>query len=531
MDFGTFIQQPFAAQGDRQEVPFEAQPSNLVSWETGWTIDYTLNIQTDPRAKAIERQKNNYLSWVMSSILSQYQRQGTPEWVGPADNGGNPLGYAVGATVIYGGVYYVSLTANNITEPGVVGSNWQVHARLAATDVQAAAGTSRQLIVTPASLAYVLSQQSGGQPATTTQAGIVRLSTPAEASAGLLNTIATTPAALKPLFDAKMNSASPQWTTPSFATYHLNTAEWSLIQRYSRVNGTTAWDMQYQPVSNQLRWVSYDVNGANPVEQVKFTPGQLAVQGDIAATGRVYGGYGANQSETGTTRYATQAEVSAAGQAGLAISPSTLRAELLASWAPINGPSFRGGVTVSSGQGGFVFRNYTNNLNRYYFDGEVSGGASLELNTCNDSGAAIGPAFSVQRLTRNVNFNTQVAVAGFCLAGTFRATSARWKKNLEGPIKDPLAILSKFKAYSGTWKDDAFPGSEGLGEQWFLVADEAARIQRGLCGFDEETGEADSVNYPGIVPLLIASSQALLEQNEILRNELNELRALITKGN
>lgn len=533
MDYGIFIQQPFAETGDRQEVPFEAQPSNVVSWTTGWTIDYTLNIATDPRAKAIERQKNNYLTWAMSSILSQYQRQGTPEWVSASDNGGNPLGYAIGATVIKGGVYYVSTTENNVTEPGV-GPGWQAQVRIAATDSQALAGTSTTTLITPATLKAVLDQAPGGVPASTTVAGITRYATTAETTAGLLGSAAVTPAGLKPSLDAKANASNPAISGRVGQTLpgapNVDQTTWELGAN----NGLLRWSQKLNGADGSLTWVGRDAAGANPLGLITMFPQPtvfgnisnmvMSFGGSIYVVGRVQADVAASETLSSTTRYATWPETQAGSAVALAISPDKLRAYTAQYYAPINNANFTGTTSVRSNDVGFRWVNPDGRA-RFYTNAE-QGGTKLMFAGCNEAGTFNRILMQMDRLSGTVEVQGDLTSGTIILAPVFRSTSARWKKNLERHIENPLEELAKYQAWDGTWKSDAFEGAANAGDQWFLVADDVAEQRPSLCGFDE-LGRADSVNYVGYIPLLIAGVNELTEQNKALRAELDELREMV----
>lgn len=527
---GIFIQAPFAEQGDKQPIPFESQPTNVVSWANGYTVDYTLNITTDPRAKAIERQKQNYLWWSMSSVLGQYQREGTPEWVSPDDNGGVPLAYAAGATVIHASAYWVSTVANNQTEPGQPGATWQVHARIAATTPQAITGTATDLVITPATLKAVLAAAPGGIPATTTTAGIVRLTTPAEAATGVSDTLAVTPAALKPLLDAKVNVLNP--ATQGKAVHKLpgNSTTQQVISEVATSNDVVRWSTRFN-ANGSVSVISHDTVSTVPevITTLFARPdGQGNVQsfaGSIFASGRIQVGTVATEALVSATRYATYAEVQAGSANNLAVSAKNLADFNRQYYAPINNANFTGQTGVSAGDVGLKWVYQPTGVMLFYTNATF-GGSKLGFAGCKDDGTFNSMMLTMDRNTGEISCAADLVVARFTLSSAFRSTSARWKKNLTGRIENARETLAKFKTYEGKWKPDAYPGADPTEDHWFLVADEAAGVRRSLCGFDA-LGRADSVNYSGIVPLLIASVNELTEENEVLRAEFEELRQMV----
>jgi len=114
-----FMRFPFAESGDKSSIPDTIQPSGDVSYEEGWTPDYELEIGVDPNAKAIDRQKHNSVFDDATLNIRQYQLFGFPEWVDPAQNGGVPVEYDLGATVRYAVDLktYRSLVDNNVDLP------------------------------------------------------------------------------------------------------------------------------------------------------------------------------------------------------------------------------------------------------------------------------------------------------------------------------------------------------------------------------------------------------------------------------
>jgi len=122
---------PFGTSGDKTTVPDDLQPDGAVSFEEGYTSDYSLD-EYDPDSRDVERMKMNYMLFVITEALKQYQVFGTPEWITSADNGGSPYSYSKGAHVRYTGdggstwEVYESLVDGNTATPGTDATKWQV---------------------------------------------------------------------------------------------------------------------------------------------------------------------------------------------------------------------------------------------------------------------------------------------------------------------------------------------------------------------------------------------------------------------
>lgn len=120
----TYIQKPFAINGDITEIPTETTLNGAVSFQQGYTQYYELDPATDPLAQRIERSKMNYLFNTITANTKEWQEQTFPTWI--SDSGsGTPFGYQIGAIVKYtDGKFYQSLVDNN-TEPPTNKTNWQ----------------------------------------------------------------------------------------------------------------------------------------------------------------------------------------------------------------------------------------------------------------------------------------------------------------------------------------------------------------------------------------------------------------------
>jgi hypothetical protein len=117
------INSPFARIGDRTTLPV-TDPNGRVSWDAGYTPNYEIDLESgDPLARAVERDKMNYLFWILTDNVMQYQQFGFPEW-SSAKQGGYDRGAVVTRTVSGVSQQYKSLTANNTSDPNSNATNW-----------------------------------------------------------------------------------------------------------------------------------------------------------------------------------------------------------------------------------------------------------------------------------------------------------------------------------------------------------------------------------------------------------------------
>jgi hypothetical protein len=109
---------PFAENGDFQEIPMDAQPDDTVSYDEGYTFDYSRPAGSSPLAKEVGRQKFNGLMQDITGNIKDYQENGAPEWFEDTD-------YARGARVKHSGDYWTCIIESGTTdeEPGT-GEDW-----------------------------------------------------------------------------------------------------------------------------------------------------------------------------------------------------------------------------------------------------------------------------------------------------------------------------------------------------------------------------------------------------------------------
>lgn len=108
---------PFAAQGDRADVPVETQADGSVSYTQGYGYDYERDQTTDPAAKDIEREKMNALFHDVTEATGEMQQFGTASW----SEDGKP--YPIRSLIYYSEKTWQSRIKNNNEKPGK-GSGW-----------------------------------------------------------------------------------------------------------------------------------------------------------------------------------------------------------------------------------------------------------------------------------------------------------------------------------------------------------------------------------------------------------------------
>ena len=117
-----FFRLPFALGGDKTPIPDATQIDGSVSFNQGYTTDYTLE-QPNPNAKNIERLKMNNLFFDLSENAQFWQTFGVYDFITPAMNNGVPYPYAIEARVLYLGNVYRSLVAANTSLPSIA-TDW-----------------------------------------------------------------------------------------------------------------------------------------------------------------------------------------------------------------------------------------------------------------------------------------------------------------------------------------------------------------------------------------------------------------------
>jgi len=106
----------FAQSGDKTEVPNTVQGDGSVSYTSGYGPDYEKNLDSDPEAKRIERQKMNQVLFDITNSIQETQANPFPPFFSSADNGGTPMSYIEGVIVSNAGLLYQSLENSNTSD-------------------------------------------------------------------------------------------------------------------------------------------------------------------------------------------------------------------------------------------------------------------------------------------------------------------------------------------------------------------------------------------------------------------------------
>lgn len=144
-----FFRVPFANSGEISSVPDAMNTEGYVSFEEGWTPDYRKDPNVHAEAKPVPLAENNYLLNAITGAIRQYQTHGIPEWITAADNNESAFAYDAGVIVMYSGVPYLSLIANNTATPGADENAWQVYIQREASEEEAIIGEGATQAMTP----------------------------------------------------------------------------------------------------------------------------------------------------------------------------------------------------------------------------------------------------------------------------------------------------------------------------------------------------------------------------------------------
>ncbi len=119
-----YFKYPFGVAGDLAAIPNPTQLSGVVSYQSGFPIDYQL-VDTDPSSLDIPRNQFNQLMFDTTSAIQQIQQNGFPIHITAAMNDGAAYAYDINSYVraTNGNVYY-SLTNGNVDVPPT--ANWQL---------------------------------------------------------------------------------------------------------------------------------------------------------------------------------------------------------------------------------------------------------------------------------------------------------------------------------------------------------------------------------------------------------------------
>jgi hypothetical protein len=98
-------------------------------------------------------------------------------------------------------------------------------------------------------------------------------------------------------------------------------------------------------------------------------------------------------------------------------------------------------------------------------------------------------------------------------------SSRRWKRDIE-PIEGSLDKVMNLRGVSFNWKEN---GKEDIG----LIAEEVAEVIPEVVAFEENSGEAQSLDYSRLVALLIEATKEQQKEIEELKTEIFELKGQI----
>lgn len=118
---------PFAADSaERDVLPYSRPLPGQVAYNTGYSVDYQLQLSVDPNAKAIERKLMNGLFYDITNNIQAWQQQCIPDWFQPSGTGpGQWPPYQKNNMVRRNGVNYISLTNDNSDPPGPGNPYWE----------------------------------------------------------------------------------------------------------------------------------------------------------------------------------------------------------------------------------------------------------------------------------------------------------------------------------------------------------------------------------------------------------------------
>ena len=112
----NYLDRVWAENGDKTDVPIDAQGNGSVSQEQGWTELYDRDVATDPTALSLSRSNMNGVFNKITSNTKQWLDQCYPDYY-QLDNSGNPVEYKIYSAVRYNNGVYLSKVNNNTALP------------------------------------------------------------------------------------------------------------------------------------------------------------------------------------------------------------------------------------------------------------------------------------------------------------------------------------------------------------------------------------------------------------------------------
>lgn len=100
-------------------------------------------------------------------------------------------------------------------------------------------------------------------------------------------------------------------------------------------------------------------------------------------------------------------------------------------------------------------------------------------------------------------------------------SSRRWKSNIR-PIDDPIAKLCRIRGVYFTW-DQAHGGRHDIG----MIAEEVGTVMPEIVQYEANGIDAIGMDYGKLSPLLVEAVKALQADNDELRAEVADLRAMV----
>ena len=95
-------------------------------------------------------------------------------------------------------------------------------------------------------------------------------------------------------------------------------------------------------------------------------------------------------------------------------------------------------------------------------------------------------------------------------------SSRRWKKNIS-PIENALEKVNKLRGVYFDWKDS---GVHDIG----MIAEEVGEVVPEVVGYEKNGRDANSLNYSGLVPLLVEAVKQHQKAIEGLRQQVHQLK-------
>jgi hypothetical protein len=128
--------------------------------------------------------------------------------------------------------------------------------------------------------------------------------------------------------------------------------------------------------------------------------------------------------------------------------------------------------------------------------------------------------------TKTLNYrlqlpNTADAGGQGCANAWQTYSSKRWKTNVE-PIGNALEKVKRLQGVYFDWKSN---GKHDIG----LIAEEVAKVIPEVVGYSEDGKNAESLDYPRLVALLVEAVKQQQKQTEELQKEIAELKMLVKK--